>query len=605
MASNPSHVIPQVTGQNLTPTTTRGTNYYAVDANLNAFLRRVYPDMLKRQNQALTDFGLWAGTTLDEQAEYSDRHAPPKLIQDLSKPGERNFKLILNEQYKASLREVHKRGIVGKSFEEGEPNAIGPVMEYETAHSDISTGCPPAMTDSDAEILKEHGKPDVIARFLHQLTRMDGEAKTGSTMVTEQHSGSDAGDNACVAWPQDDDSFRLSGQKWFVSNGSLGMSFVLARGVDEARKPIPGPKGLGVYIMPECTDKDWTIPNTYRITGLKDKLGTKGLATVEMDLNNAYAIELVPPPHGLRVMMEALGRSRVYNSMAAAGAMHRIFLEAVNWADYRMIKGQKLAEKPMTKKILIQQAVDWMAASALAFEATHSFDVSQNKKAQDVAWMRMVTAIAKFRTADMATHSGVEALNLFGGNGITADWAISRLVRDVMILSVWEGPPQVQALELARVLLSRDSSNVAGSDILINRMNDIARALPEEMKPERLSLSYKISVLKSQIDDLVNHPSSVEYVADDILRHAGDVLTYALLCHEAQWELANDQNPIKQMAAARFAEMTFGQRHNRHTDPAELTDEFNALVRGIIPPTWKPASQAGTLPGAQNASPSP
>lgn len=598
---------------NALPTTTRGLNYADHDTNLQAQMRRIMPDTYRRRWQEIRDFGAWVGGPLDEQAAYSDRFAPPQIVPDLAvagKPGVRRNRVLFNPLYEESQREVYKRGVIGHAFEgaKPEPHALSFAMGYLLSHSDISTHCPVTMTGAVAYVVSKYASAEIRQHFLHESTRMDGEAKTGGTWATEKHSGSDVGQTTSTAsyvtgTPDLFSSLKqakivtLQGQKWFASNASSGLVVATAR-PDGAPE---GGKGLGLYLVPSHVDKNWSVRNNYDITALKDKLGTKGLATAEIDLNGAYAIELVPPPHGLRVMMEALTYSRVHNAMSAAGVAHRALLEAQSWMENRVTFGKKLIDRPMNQKKLIGMAVDWLSACALSFEAAASFDAAQGGDAESITWMRLVTAIAKFRTAESAVRSTTLATQMVGGNGITTDWATERQARDTLVLPVWEGPEQIQALELMRVILGAEK----GGDVLLKRLGDMARALPEEMKHERLSLTYKISTLKSMIDDLIANPASAEYVADDVLHDAADVLTYALLCHEAQWELANDQNPIKQMAAEKFADTAFGQRYNRHTDPAKLTESFNALVHGIIPPTWKPASQQGTLPGGLSTAPSP
>lgn len=579
--------------QTALPTTLSGANFFENDRNLHAILRRIAPATWTRRSGMLSELGAWAGGKLDDQAAYSDRFAPPQLVQDLAVaaiPGKRRNRVQFNSQYEEAQREVYRRGVIGLAFEGAapEPHTLSFAMGYLLSHSDISTHCPVTMTGAVAYVIHKYASDEVKARFLHESTRMDGQAKTGGTWATEQHSGSDIAQTTSQAIPLKDvlpnsifagldkqKIFELHGVKWFASNASSGLVIATARPQGAAT----GGKGLGLYLVPSHIDQDWRIPNLYEINALKDKLGTRALATAEIDLNGAHAIELVPPPHGLRVMMEALTYSRVHNAMSAAGVSRRAFLEAQNWMENRVTFGKKLIERPMNQKKLIDMSVGHLAATALAFEAAHSFDVAQNNNPDDRTWMRMIAAIAKFRTAEIAVQSTTTAVQMVGGNGITSDWATERQARDTMVLPVWEGPEQIQALELTRVILGPEK----GGSVLVRRLSAIAKSLPDDMKAEKLSLTYRISALKSQLEDLCNNHDSAEYVADDVLRDTSDVLTFALLCHEAQWEITNDQNTIKLMAARKFSENTFGQRHNRHTDPVKLTEEFNALVRGINP----------------------
>ena len=564
------------------PPQTRGQNFFTLDDNLRYFLERTTPDMLKRQQDRLTDFGQWVGTTLDEQAEYSDRHAPPRLEKTLAAaatPGARTSRVIFNPAYEQAQAEVYKRGVIGLAFDatRPEPHTLSFAMGYLLSHSDISTHCPVTMTGAVAYVVNKYATPFLRQKFLHQSTRMDGHAKTGGTWATEKHSGSDIAQTTTTATPRDDGTYRLNGQKWFASNAASGLAVATAR-PDGA---VAGAKGLGLYLVPSHIDDDWTVPNSYTVTALKEKLGTRALATAELDLNDTHAIGVVPPPYGLRVMMEALGYSRVHNAMSAAGITHRALMEVQSWMEHRVTFGKPLIDRPVNQKKMVGMAVDWLSASALAFESAHSFDLAQSGDPAAGAWMRMVTAIAKYRSAAIASHATINAVNMIGGNGITADWPTERLARDTMVLAVWEGPEQIQALDLIRMLTGPEK----GAEIFIDRLNALARTLPADLRHDRMSLNYRIGQLKQRFDDLLADPASAEYDADDLLHHASDVLTYALLCHEAGWELTRHQNPTKTLAARKFYDTRFLRPHDHgRTDRVRLTLEFNALIRGIAPP---------------------
>ena len=87
----------------------------------------------------------------------------------------------------------------------------------------------------------------------------------------------------------------------------------------------------------------------------------------------------------------------------------------------------------------------------MAFEAARSFDLA----ARDAAarpWLRTVTALAKYRTAEQAVWSASRAIEVFGGIGYTEEFVTARLLRDAQVLTVWEGPANIQALELLRLV---------------------------------------------------------------------------------------------------------------------------------------------------------
>ena len=186
--------------------------------------------------------------------------------------------------------------------------------------------------------------PDVVRQqFLYDVVRMDGLAKTGGTWATEQHGGSDVGATTTTALFANGNRFALHGLKWFTSNANSGLAVATAR----PEGAPPGSAGLGLYLVPSHLEDGQ--PNHYRIRRLKDKLGTKGLPTGEIDLLGAEAVEIAPPPDGFKLMMEALEYSRVHNAVGSAGVQRRALREALAWANSRHAFGHVLCDYPMVQ----------------------------------------------------------------------------------------------------------------------------------------------------------------------------------------------------------------------------------------------------------------
>ena len=182
--------------------------------------------------------------------------------------------------------------------------------------------------------------------------------------------------------------------------------------------------------------------------------------------------------------MTALGCSRAHNAMGAAGVMRRAYMESLCWAGNRETFGKKLIERPMVQKRILDIAVQWMAGSALAFEAARGFDEATKDSGKE-PWMRIVTALAKFRTAEQAVWCAQKALELVGGNGYTEDYATARQFRDAMVLPVWEGPEQIQALELMRLI----AGDEPGDRLFLEKIASARDTLPAAMNGEKLNLS--------------------------------------------------------------------------------------------------------------------
>lgn len=428
------------------------------------------------------------------------------------------------------------------------------------------------MTHPVALLIDRYAPPDVKARYLGEILRTDGNTAVGGTWATEKHSGSDIGNTKTTAIDNGDGTVSLHGDNWFTS--AIGFSRFLTVKTARPQGAPPGSKGLGLYLVPSHVDRNWRIPNHYDVTHLKEKLGTRGLPTGEVRLSGTLAYELAPAGAGLKIMMEALSCSRVHNAMGAAGAMHRALMEALCWASHRSPFGKTLVEQPMVQKRILDIQMEWLSGSALAFEAARSFDAAQTDDSQK-SWSRIATALAKFKTGEQAVWCTRKALELVGGNGYTEEYPVARLFRDTQVLTVWEGPEQIQALELVRMMMQED-----GNKPYLDRLSNVASSLPDGMKTERDRLTKLAGEMKLALDDLAQNPGAAAQVADEYLLHMADILSYALMCEEGAWEMEYCDDAEKMLFAGRFYERTFQSNIRPDLDVPLLQKEFARVVKG-------------------------
>ena len=113
------------------------------------------------------------------------------------------------------------------------------------------------------------------------------------------------------------------------------------------------------------------------------------------------------------------------------------------------------------------------------------------------------------------------------------------------------------------------------------------------MKTERALLKRKSAEIAGMMGDLVKNPQTAEFVADEILDAAADILTYALMSREAAWELKHHNDSTKSLALQKLAETTFGQIKPAGYNVDTLADDFNRLVRGVVSPAPTPAKKTG------------
>lgn len=498
------------------------------DPYLEPYLVARVPRMAAYSSQ-LADFHRWVSTEVDAQANYTDRYAPPAL-ETYDRNGEVINRIVTNPWYEEQHREVYRRGIVGLPYSEGAPHLLTFTMGYILSQADISIDCPVTLTGSVAYVLASHAPDDLRQRYLYDVIRMDGLAKTGGTWATEQHGGSDVGATTTRA-VREGDHFALHGLKWFTSNANSGLAVATAR-PDEAP---PGSTGLGLYLVPSHLDDG--RPNHYRIRRLKDKLGTKGLPTGEIDLLGAEAVEIAPPPHGFKLMMEALEYSRVHNAAGSAGVQRRALREALAWAKSRQTLGHVLCEYPMVQDELLRMRVEFEAGALLAFEAAITFDEAQ-KDAERRNWLRLVTAFAKYLTAEYAIQASRAALELIGGNGYTSDYPVARLLRDAQVLTIWEGPANIQALELLRLLGPKH----AARELYCARLHGIAEAIPSSLHRLQEGLLRRMQADAETIGFTTRDEQSAQRFARKLLHRLSQTLAFALLCEAAGAPERNGDN---------------------------------------------------------------
>ncbi|HEY0778726.1 MAG TPA: acyl-CoA dehydrogenase family protein [Gemmatirosa sp.] len=531
-----------------------------------------------RYGALLTEFHDWVRTAVDAQAAMTDRDAPPRLeTYDLD--GRVVTRIVLNPTYAAQHDQVYARGIVGLPYRDGAPHLLSFALGYLLSQADISLHCPVTLTGAVAYVLGYFAPEPLRARYLPDLTRMDGRAMTGGTWATELHGGSDVGATTTEARPisphSDADArhagatHALHGLKWFTSNANSGLALATARPTGAP----PDSTGLGLYLVPSHLG-DGRV-NHYRIRRLKEKLGTRGLPTGEIDLLGADAVEVAAPPHGLRLMLEALTYSRVHNAVGAAGVQRRALSEALAWATHRRAFGRAIAAYPMVQDTLAEIAVQWRAGTLLAFEAAVAVDDALRDPARRV-WLRLSTALAKYLTADDAVAAARATLELLGGNGYTRDYPVERLLRDAQVLTVWEGPANIQALELLRLLHPR----YGGFAAYERRAGEVVTRLPNTLDALRRALAGRLAGDRRAYAVTTATPEAGPMYARALLHRLAQSLALALLAEDAtRGEAQGD--PVPAAAALLYAE---------RIDPPALGDDdraaravlVDALLRAVV-----------------------
>lgn len=432
----------------------RGANLYTTDPDLDALLSLYLgKDLHRHLRPYLVELGALAGGTLDELAMAADRHPP--TLEHRSRDGRDAQRIVKHPAY-IELERVafsryglaamsHRGGVLG--WPEPLPAAAKYALSYLFVQAEFGLCCPLSMTDSLTRTLRRFGDPALVERFLPGLTTQDFEALTqGAMFMTEQGAGSDIAATAVRAEPAGDGSYRLHGDKWFCSNPDAGLAMVLAR-IDGAPEGI---RGVSLFLLPRTLDDGRT--NAYRIIRLKDKLGTRSMASGEIRLEGARAWLVGEAGRGFQQMADMVNNSRLSNGMRAAGLMRRACGEALYVAAHRRAFGRRLIDMPLMQRQLLKLLLPTEQARTMLFQTAQALRRADAGEAGAHALTRILTPLIKFRACRDARKVTGDAMEVRGGCGYIEEWSDPRLLRDAHLGSIWEGTSNIVALDVMRAI---------------------------------------------------------------------------------------------------------------------------------------------------------
>ena len=299
-------------------------------------------------------------------------------------------------------------------------------LELLWTHADAGVMCPVSMTYSAVPALRVD--PELAAEWEPRLTRPSYEdgALCGMAM-TEKQGGSDVRAGTTQAVP-DGDRYVLRGHKWFCSHPMSAVFLVLAQ----------APGGLTCFVVERGEG--------FELQRLKDKLGTRSLASSEVEFRDAPARRLGEEGRGVATIIEMVTHTRLDCVIGSAAGMRRGVAEAVHHARHRRAFGARLADQPLMVNVLADLAIESEAATASALRLARAYDED------DRAFRRFATAVMKYWICKRATPHAAEALECLGGNGYVEESPLPRLLRDAPLNGIWEGSGNVISLDVLRAL---------------------------------------------------------------------------------------------------------------------------------------------------------
>ncbi len=533
----------------------RGLNLYAADPWAQTLFALYLPrDLFAHLQPHFTRLGALAGGHLDELASEADRNPPTLSVR--SRAGIDESRVIKHPAYVEMERlgfgefgmaaMSHRGGVLGWS--QPMPPAAKYAITYLFVQAEFGLCCPISMTDSLTRTLRRFGSAELIERFLPMLTAPDFEdVYQGAMFMTEQGAGSDVSATTATALEQPDGSWALEGEKWFCSNPDAELAMVLARS-EEA----PGLKGISLFLLPRRLADG--SHNRYRILRLKDKLGTRSMASGEIRLEGAQAFLVGERGRGFKHMADMINSSRLSNGVRAAGLMRRALTEALYVANRREAFGRRLIELPLMRRQLLKMMMRAEQARTMAFQTALALERSDRALAASGAWSqaqnasaygagtaaaatslpasadpaalaRIMTPLIKFRACRDARQVTGDAMEVRGGCGYIEEWSDPRLVRDAHLGSIWEGTSNIVALDVIRAIRRENALPAlrAHVDALLadgEPMDDALRARVGDAVEKGFALAARVA----------------EQGSDHLARQAASALYHLVTMAGLRWE---------------------------------------------------------------------
>jgi alkylation response protein AidB-like acyl-CoA dehydrogenase len=461
---------------------------------------------------------------------------------------------------------------------QGLPHAVGQCF-YEMLNSaNQAWTMYPGLSHGAYECLRAHGSAEQKALYLPKLT--SGEW-TGTMCLTEAHCGTDLGLLRTKAEPQADGSYKLTGNKIFISAGEHDLTanivhLVLARLPDAPA----GSKGISLFAVPKFipqTDGALGARNAIHCGSIEHKMGIHGNSTAQMVLDGAVG-SLVGEPHkGLGAMFVMMNAARLAVGTQSLGLTEVAYQNAVSYAKDRLqmrsLSGVKAPDKPAdpiinhpdVRKMLLTARAYAEAGRALTIWAallidqeTHSAHEAERQNCADL--VALITPIVKAFLTDNGWIATSHCLQVYGGHGYIHEWGMDQFVRDARINMIYEGTNTIQSLDLLgrKVLHDNGKKLKKFGEIITEYIEDqgVVEAMQEFINP-LADLGEKVTKLTTELGmKALQNPDEVGAAAVDYLRVCGHLVFAYLWARMAQIALekqnSGDSFYKAKLATARF-----------------------------------------------------
>jgi acyl-CoA dehydrogenase len=455
-----------------------GQNFYAIDRGLRGLLQLyLEPNDFRRLDPHFDRLGALAGGKLDELARAADKHPPVLNARDRFgrdedwidyHPSYREMEAIAFGDFQFHAMS-HRAGAL--DMDRPLPAVAKYALQYLFVQAEFGLMCPISVTDTSIHLIRKFASAELRDYLLPKM--LSGDVATmwkGTQFMTERAGGSDVGAIETVARCENGE-WRLYGDKWFCSHADADVALLLAR----PEGAPGGTAGLALFALPRRL-KDGRR-NAHRIVRLKDKLGTRSMASGEIRLEGAVAYLVGDAGRGLKQMMEQVNLSRLSHGVRAAAMMRRCLNEAMVCARTRRAFGKTIIEYPLLRRQLLKIGVPVEQSLSMFLFAASAMDRANAGSAEAASILRILTPLLKFRACRDNIPVATGAMEVRGGNGYIEEWVHARLIRDSHIGVLWEGTSNINALDIVTRAVGKSRAHRT-LEAALTTLLDEATAIP-------------------------------------------------------------------------------------------------------------------------------
>jgi putative acyl-CoA dehydrogenase len=410
--------------------------------------------------QELSGFGkLWGSAAMAQRGRVANENTPK--LRTFDAKGNRRDQVEFHPAYHELMAHSAHAGVHNSTWTaDGTP--AGDAAEVVRAAkfyiaSQVETGhlCPITMTRASVAALAM--QPNLLARVMPVLSTRSYDPsfapwweKRGMTLgmgMTEKQGGTDVRANMTRA-VRDENAYRITGHKWFMSAPMCDAFLVLAQ----------ADSGLTCFFMPRFAP-DGSV-NAIQFQRLKDKLGNRSNASSEVEFVGAYAEAVGEEGKGIRTIIQMVQLTRQDCAIASAGLMRSGLAHALHHARHRSVFQKHLADQPLMQVVLSDLALHVEASVALVMRLCRAFDRTPYNMAE-AAYMRLLTPAIKYWVCKSAPAFLYEAMECLGGNGYVEEGILARHYRESPVNAIWEGSGNVMCLDVLRALAREPEAAMA------------------------------------------------------------------------------------------------------------------------------------------------